>query len=193
MLVVDDGSADDTAQTAEEAGAQVLRQVPNQGKGAALKAGFRWALDRDYQAVVTLDADGQHDPAEIPKFLSLYAENQADLIIGQRDFSKMPPSRRLANWLGRLTLSWAMGTPVPDNQSGYRLITRRLMAAMLDSPEAGFEYEVEMVAVCVREGYRLAWVPIQTIYAGEASHIDPLHHIWHYLRMVLKIRRMRLS
>ncbi|HSN76998.1 MAG TPA: glycosyltransferase family 2 protein, partial [Anaerolineae bacterium] len=65
-LVVDDGSRDDTAGVAEAAGATVLRQAPNQGKGAALRAGLRWALDRRYDAVLTLDADGQHDPAEIP-------------------------------------------------------------------------------------------------------------------------------
>ena len=82
VLVVDDGSADDTTQAAELAGASVLRQVPNQGKGAALKAGFRWAIEHGYPAVLTLDADGQHDPAEIPIFLTAYHQQQADLVIG---------------------------------------------------------------------------------------------------------------
>lgn len=187
-LVVDDGSSDDTAGVAEGAGASVLRQVPNQGKGAALKAGFRWALEKGYSAALTLDADGQHDPAEIPKFLTAYGEQGADLVIGQRDFSHMPPARRLANWLGRISFSWAVGTAIPDNQSGYRLISRRLMEAMLDSRESGFEYEVEMITICLRRGYALAWVPIRTIYAGETSHIRPWQHVKNFLRILRKTR-----
>jgi glycosyltransferase involved in cell wall biosynthesis len=188
VLVVDDGSLDDTASLAERAGAQVLRQVPNQGKGAALKAGFRWAIEHGYAAVLTLDADGQHDPAEIPGFLAAYQAQQADLVIGQRDFSRMPPSRRLANTLGRWSFSWAVGASIPDNQSGYRLVGQRLMQALLESTEQGFEYEVEMIAICVRRGYKLAWVPIRTIYAGEASHIRPLQHIGNYMRILWKIK-----
>jgi glycosyltransferase involved in cell wall biosynthesis len=188
-LVVDDGSVDDTASLAEEAGAQVLRQVPNQGKGAALKAGFRRAIEEGYAAAVTLDADGQHDPAEIPAFLRAYLAQQADLVIGQRDFSRMPPARRLANTLGRWSFSWAVGADIPDNQSGYRLVSRRLMQTLLESTEQGFEYEVEMIAICVRRGYKLAWVPIRTIYTGEVSHIRPLQHIGNYLRILWKIRR----
>lgn len=189
VLVVDDGSRDDTASLAEAAGAQILRQVPNQGKGAALKAGFLWAIEHEYTAALTLDADGQHDPDEIPSFLSAYRAQQADLVIGQRDFSRMPPSRRLANTIGRWSFSWAVGASIPDNQSGYRLLSRRLMQALLDSTEQGFEYEVEMIAICVRRGYRLSWVPISTIYAGEASHIRPLQHILNYLRILWKVRR----
>lgn len=189
VLVVDDGSTDDTVASAENAGAEVLRQSPNQGKGVALRAGFHLALDQGYQAVLTLDADGQHDPQEIPKFLQSYQQNQADLIIGERDFSQIPPVRRLANTLGRLSFSWALGQRIPDNQSGYRLISRRLIEALLDSDEHGFEFEVEMIAICVRNGYALAWVPIQTIYSGESSHINPLQHIRNFTRMVLKTRQ----
>ena len=189
VLVVDDGSVDDTPSLAEGAGAQVLRQVPNQGKGAALKAGFRWAIEHGYAAVLTLDADGQHDPEEIPGFLTSYKAQQADLVIGQRDFSRMPPARRLANTLGRWSFSWAVGASTPDNQSGYRLVSRRLMQSLLESTEQGFEYEVEMIAICVRRGYKLAWVPIRTIYASEVSHIRPLQHIGNYLRILWKIRR----
>lgn len=197
VFVVDDGSTDETAVRVEQAGASVssehvlfgvLRQVPNQGKGAALKAGFRWAVERGCDAVLTLDGDGQHDPNEIPKFLSAYRELNADLVIGQRDFSQMPPVRRLANTLGRLSFSWAMGAAIPDNQSGYRLLSRRLVQAMLDSQESGFEYEVEMISLCVRGGFRLAWVPIRTIYAGEASHIRPYQHVRNFVRILRKTR-----
>jgi glycosyltransferase involved in cell wall biosynthesis len=188
VLVVDDGSSDNTASIAASTGASVLRQALNQGKGAALKAGFRWTLEQGYSAAITLDADGQHDPGEIPKFLTTYTEQGADLVIGQRDFSHMPPARRLANWLGRISYSWAVGTPIPDNQSGYRLISQRLMEAMLDSRESGFEYEVEMITICLQRGFVLAWVPIRTIYADETSHIRPWQHINNFLRILRKTR-----
>ena len=190
--MVDDGSKDETAGKAESAGAVVLRQVPNQGKGAALRAGFRWALERQKAAVVTLDADGQHDPAEIPSFLKAHAATKSDLIIGERDFSHMPFVRRLSNAIGRRVFSWAMGRPVPDNQSGYRLVSRRLMEALLESPEQGFEFEMEMIAVAVERGFTISGVPIRTIYAGEASHIRPIPHVIHFFRVALATRkRMR--
>lgn len=188
-LVVDDGSKDETAAVAEAAGATVLRQLPNQGKGAALRAGMRWALDQGYEAVLTLDADGQHDPAEIPAFLAAFQARRADLIIGARDFGQMPASRRVANMLGRWSFSWALGQPVQDNQSGYRLLSRRMIEAVLDSQEHGFEFEVEMIVICVQRGYTLDWVPIRTIYGDQGSHIDPLTHARNWVRIVRKTRQ----
>jgi glycosyltransferase involved in cell wall biosynthesis len=188
-LVVDDGSQDDTDGVAEAAGATVLRQVPNQGKGAALRAGLRWALAQGYDAVLTLDADGQHDPAEIPAFLARRAASQADLLIGSRDFGQMPLSRRAANTLGRWSFSWALGQPVQDNQSGYRLLSRRMAEAVLDSREQGFEFEVEMIVTCVQRGYTLDWVSIRTIYGDQGSHIDPWTHMRNWVRIVRQTRR----
>jgi glycosyltransferase involved in cell wall biosynthesis len=190
VVVVDDGSTDETANIAEAAGATVLKQIPNQGKGAALKRGFRWAMENGADAVLMLDADGQHDPAEIPKFLHAHATHNSDLIIGFRNFGEMPFPRRLANTVGRASISWAMGQKILDNQSGYRLVSRRLMQATLESDEAGFEFEVDMVVLCIRRGMRLDWVPIRTIYAGEKSHIKPWHHIKNFFRVVRKTRRL---
>ena len=194
VLVVDDGSRDDTAAQAEAAGAEVLRQIPNQGKGAALRAGFRRALDQGYEGVLTLDADGQHDPAEIPAFLQAFstvgAGDRPELIIGCRNFSQMPPVRRLSNTVGGAAFSWAVGRHIPDNQSGYRLLGRRLAEVMTGSHEAGFELEVEMIAVCIRRGWPLAWVPIATIYAGEPSHVKPIHHLRHFVRATRAARRL---
>ena len=118
VVVVDDGSTDDTAAQAEAAGATVLIQQPNAGKGAALRRGFRHALDQGCEAVVTLDADGQHDPAEIPLFLAAFEASRPELIVGRRDFSEMPPVRRLSNSLGGAVFSAAVGRNIPDNQSG---------------------------------------------------------------------------
>jgi glycosyltransferase involved in cell wall biosynthesis len=193
VLVVDDGSTDDTAANAQSAGAEVLLQKPNQGKGSALLTGFNYALQNDYDAVLTLDADGQHDPAEIPVFLEAFAANQADLIIGQRDFTKMPPVRRFSNTLGTLIFSWALGQHVNDNQSGYRLISRRLMEVMHEPQERGFEFEVEMILKCVLNDFKLAWVPIRTIYANEKSHISPLRHLIKFFQVSFRARRMRID
>ena len=189
VLVVDDGSSDGTAARAEEYQVNVLRQQPNQGKGAALRAGFNWALTEGFEAVVTLDADGQHDPAEIPKFLLAYEEGNPDLIIGARDFSQIPLVRRFANTIGRWSFSWALGEPVRDNQSGYRLLSRRMMEAVLGSHEQGFEFEVDMIVECVQRGYQLEWVPIRTIYAGEKSHINPIEHSANWVRIVWQTRQ----
>lgn len=189
VLVVDDGSTDETARRAEAAGATVVYQQPNQGKGKALRAGFRYALAREYQAVLTLDADGQHAPDEIPKFLAAYAAEDSDLIIGARRFQQMPIIRRLANSVGRAVFSWAMGKRIRDNQSGYRLISRRLMEAVLDSHQAGFEFEVEMIVICAERGFKLSWVPIRTIYAGEVSHIDPWRHTVNFFRIAWQARQ----
>jgi glycosyltransferase involved in cell wall biosynthesis len=189
VLVVDDGSTDRTAALAKGAGAFVLRQIPNQGKGAALRRGFRHAIDAGCCAVVTLDADGQHDPDEIPKFLAAFGANPAELIVGARDYAAMPLVRRWSNTVGRWAFSWALGRRIPDNQSGYRLVGRRLMQDLLESEESGFEFEVEMIATAVRNDYPIVWVPIRTIYAGEKSHIQPLKHIVNFFRVVWQIRR----
>jgi glycosyltransferase involved in cell wall biosynthesis len=190
VLVVDDGSSDVTAEVARAAGATVLQQRPNQGKGAALRAGFRYALDAGVEAVVTLDGDGQHDPAEIPKFLGPDADEPggAELVIGEREFGSMPFVRRLSNAAGTVLLSAALGRWIPDNQSGYRRIGRRLMAAMLGSRDDGFAFEVEMIAVCLREGWPMAWVPIRTIYGEERSHIRPLRHLTEFLAVTARAR-----
>ena len=190
VVVVDDGSTDDTAERAEAAGATVLRQRPNAGKGAAIRMGFRYALERGAVAVVTLDADGQHDPAEIPTFLAAFEAGRPELIIGRRDFGSMPPVRRLSNTLGGWVFSAAVGRRVADNQSGYRLIGRRLMSALLDSDEQGFEFEVEMIARCIALGLPMTDVPIRTIYAGEPSHIRPWAHFTSFLRVTRDARRI---
>ena len=82
-----------------------------------------------------------------------------------------------------------MGQPVQDNQSGYRLISRRLLDVLLTSNEQGFEFEVEMIVTCIQQGFKLDWVPIQTIYAGESSHIQPLNHTRNFLRVVWQTRQ----
>jgi glycosyltransferase involved in cell wall biosynthesis len=190
VIVVDDGSTDDTATAAAAAGAKVITQRPNAGKGAALRTGFSAALEQGAEAVVTLDGDGQHDPDEIPAFLEAFERSGCQLVIGRRDFGAMPIVRRAANTLGRMAISVAVGQDIPDNQSGYRLIGSTMLAELLDSREPGFEFEVEMIARCIALGLPIAWVPIRTIYAGEASHIRPWAHFTSFLRVARDARRI---
>ena len=189
VLVVDDGSTDETSVVAEAAGAEVVRQEPNQGKGAALRRGFAHALAAGVQAVLTLDADGQHDPACAPDFLAAWRGRRAPLIIGRRDFSQMPLSRRLANNLGTQTFSWAVGRHIDDNQSGYRLIALPLLPHLLESDEDGFEFEVEMITDAIRAGLAIDWVPIPTIYEDAGSLISPVSHVNNFLRVARAARR----
>ena len=188
VVVVDDGSSDGTAAAAALAGAAVIAHSVNRGKGVALRSGFTWALRHGFDLVFTLDADGQHDPDEMPRFIEAYAQTQADLIIGRRTYASMPLIRRWANQIGRWLLRLALGQDVPDNQSGYRLYSQRLLK-LLQAPEdvqspTRFSYEVDVIARAIGAGYSIAWVPIRTIYAGEQSHFHPLRDSLDFLRTV---------
>ena len=168
VLVVNDGSRDATAEIAARHGARVLSFSENRGKGHALLAGFD-AL-RDFDAVVSLDADGQHPPECLPDFVAA-AEAGADLVLGARARSpEMPPSRRFANAFSSGWSSWLAGQRVSDSQCGYRLYRR----AVLDRTPltAGrYEFETEIVVRAARLGFRLGEVTIPTVYGEEKSQI----------------------
>ena len=193
VLVVNDGSKDGTLAAARSTDARVVDQQPNQGKGAALQRGFREALALGVKAVITLDADGQHDPGEIPLFVERFHQTNADLIIGERDFSRMPLVRRVSNTVGRRAFSWAIGRNIRDNQSGYRLLSRRLLEVLLENPEKGFEFEMDMIVKTVKRNWLVAGVPIATIYGDEVSNIKPVDHVVHFFRMVRDTRRAMRS
>ncbi|HEY47669.1 MAG TPA: glycosyltransferase family 2 protein [Anaerolineae bacterium] len=184
VLVVDDGSQDRTPELAASVGAEVVRHEENKGKGQALITGFKWTLAQGFDAVVTLDADGQHDPAEIPIFISAYQNNAGELIIGRRDFRQMPFPNRYANPIGSWLLSLALKQRIYDNQCGYRCHTRKLLES-LDLKTTGFELEVEVVMQTVCLEMTIGWVPIRTIYGtGKISYFHPLHDTLGFLKMV---------
>jgi glycosyltransferase involved in cell wall biosynthesis len=190
-LVVDDGSTDSTPTVAADAGAIVLQHARNLGKGHALMTGFKWGLERGYSAVLSLDADGQHDPTEIPKFLSAFQANEGELIIGRRRFQEMPFPNRYANSIGSFLLSIALQEKILDNQCGYRLHSRKLLEA-LDLKSSGFELEVEVIIQAVCKGYKIGWVAIRTIYGtGKVSYFHPWHDSIGFMRMVLHAYRYR--
>jgi len=131
VLVVDDGSTDSTAEQARSAGAQVLVQSQNSGKGAALQAGMDYALAGGYDGAVALDADGQHDPRSIPNLIAPVVNGEADMAVGSRKAewsTRMPIIRRITNAFMSWLLSAVAGQPMEDTQSGYRLLHARRYA-----------------------------------------------------------------
>ena len=175
VLVVDDGSTDDTTAVARAAGADVHRIAANRGKGNALREAFAILFGRGFTAVVTVDADGQHLPEEIPHLLRAAAE--ADLVLGTRDhlFADMSAVRRTANRLSSHAISLAAGRHLSDVQTGFRLYTRDLIART-GFPESRFEAESAVVVRAVRLGLRVRTTPVRLAHAdGRASsHYRPL-------------------
>ena len=190
VLVVDDGSSDATAEAARGAGAELVAHPVNRGKGAALVTAFRTLFARGCDAVVTLDADGQHLPEEIPKLLEA-ARGGADLVLGTRDhlFAEMVAARRVANRLSSWAISWAAGQSLSDVQTGFRLYTRRLVEAT-GFPEARFDAESAVVVRASRRGFRIATVPVRLGFADgrTTSHYRPLVDSLRIARSVVRAR-----
>ena len=203
VLVVDDCSGDRTSERAVEAGARVVRHEDNCGKGAALATGLGWARDNGFDAVVTLDGDGQHDPAEIPKFLDA-ARRGADIAVGTRRFSarrsrlqgvrtrarEMPPVRKFINWGMTYILSFMAGQRLTDTQSGYRLI-RTDAWKRLGLSSSRFDAESEMLVRACRSKMRVCEVSIRTIYGDEKSSIRPVRDTLRWLRLIWRLFRTR--
>jgi glycosyltransferase involved in cell wall biosynthesis len=166
VIVVDDGSADDTAAIAERAGAHVIRHPVNRGKGEGLNTLFQAARALNAQALVVLDADGQHRPCEIEGVLAPIRHGDADMVVGSRMLfgnAGVPKARfqgqRVVTWLTNV----ASGTPITDSQSGFRAFSRTAIQALIFSG-GGFSVESEMQFLATRHGLRVQEVPISTVY-----------------------------
>ncbi|MCX5770181.1 MAG: glycosyltransferase family 2 protein [Candidatus Hydrogenedentes bacterium] len=179
VIIVDDGSTDGCLQNLE----LPVRLIPlphNQGKGAAMLLGFKAALeDPQIECAVVLDADGQHNPNEIPRLYQAFTTQKADLVIGARDFDQ--PHVPWASWFGNTMTSLLTGLllkrRLPDTQSGFRLHSRRLLQDIVSSLHGGrYETEMQILALAIKRAYSVISVPIQTIYeAGNpTSHFRKL-------------------
>ncbi len=178
IVVVDDGSTDGTSSTIAET---VLTHEQNLGKGAALRAGIGEAIRQHADIVVTLDADGQHRPEEIPRLIRPIADGQADLVLGARERSGvMPVSRRITNWLSATLATRIGGQRVRDAQTGFRAFSRRVAERV--SPAGNrYEYEANFLLDALRAGFRVASIDVPTIY-GAASHFRPWSDTWRMAR-----------
>ncbi len=171
VVVVDDGSTDKTAHVAEVAGAHVIRVPQNRGKGNALRMGFRYVLEKGFDAVVTLDGDLQHDPAEIPKFIACHERDGAGIVIGNRLKYKgrIPPIRYGPNKVGVVLFSWLTGQRIEDSQCGFRLYDRRVIqdVRILNN---GFEAEADILLRAGKRGYTIWFVPVKAIYFSKSRY-----------------------
>ncbi len=191
VVVVDDGSADATADEARAAGVAVLRHEVNQGKGAALATGFAYARAKGFAWVITLDADGQHDPADIPRFVEAYVRTGIPVLVGNRmgDTATMPRIRRWTNTYMSNLLSREMGQYVPDTQCGYRLY-RIDVLPFLESHSTRFAAESESLLNVAARGLTIGPVPISVIYLeGRESHIHPFRDTIRFFSMLSDYRR----
>ena len=175
VVVVDDGSTDDTAARARDAGAIVIRHEQNRGKGQAIRTGLEYVLKQDCSHVLFLDADLQHDPAEIPRLVACAEQSRGDFVIGEREFRKdaMPAARFYANVTGSAIISWFIGVDVADSQSGFRLIRADLLRR-LRLTGTGYEIETEMLLKLVRAGAAVERITVRRLqYERAHSKIRP--------------------
>jgi glycosyltransferase involved in cell wall biosynthesis len=188
VLAVDDGSTDATARAAREAGARVIDHPRNLGKGAALKSGFSYAVLHGYDAVITIDGDGQHDTAEIPRFVDALARTGADIVVGTRMHAvgEMPKVRVWTNRTTSAIVSRLAGREIPDSQSGYRILTTRVLREIAGSlVTSRYDAESEILIRAGRRGFAIASMPIASIYRGSVSHINPLVDTLRFVRLAL--------
>jgi glycosyltransferase involved in cell wall biosynthesis len=203
VVVVDDGSTDQTGQRAREAGAEVITHDQNRGKGEAIKTGLTHllavaspasdGLARQISWVSLLDSDGQHLPEEIDRFLAAAAvATQPTFLIGTRmnDLREMPLVRRVVNRYMSNQISRLCAQEIPDTQCGFRMVNRQLVPALLGGGNR-FEYETEVLIIASRNGYRIESVPISTVYSDEVSKIHPLRDAIRFFNLMWRYRKPR--
>jgi glycosyltransferase involved in cell wall biosynthesis len=186
VLVVNDGSKDNTLREVKKTKAVILSHKTNKGKGEALKTGFRYIKNKPYDIIVLLDADGQHDPADIPKLLK-ELDKGYDIVIGTRRKrgTKMPLIRRFTNFTTSLIISSIVGQKIKDSQSGFRVLRSKVIRAV-DLVSKKYEVESELLVKASRKNYKIGSAPIKTIYGKEVSAISPLKDTYRFVRLIFR-------
>lgn len=192
VFVVDDGSTDHTSSEGERAGAVVLRHDRNKGKGAALQAGFHRAIEEACEVVITMDADGQHSPDDLSKFLDAYRRTGIPVLLGNRmtHMEAMPFIRRWTNRVMSVLISRVMKQYVPDTQCGFRLF-RSDVLPFLNAESHRFAAESEMLLHLADRGFRIDSVRISVIYRDEQSKIRPIRDTLRFFKMLYHYRHKR--
>jgi glycosyltransferase involved in cell wall biosynthesis len=188
-IVVDDGSLDETKKIASASGAHLLEHPFNRGKGAALRTGFKYILEKDYEIVITLDADGQHDPLEIPSLLKIFRNVNPDILIVSRaaEFGKMTFLRRFWNRLGVKAVARLCHADITDSQSGFRLVRTDVLRE-IDLFASRFETELELLIKACKKGFSVLSVPINTqeVDGTGSSHFRPVVDTWSVCKLFLR-------
>jgi len=195
ILVIDDGSSDQTAHRAHEAGAEVLIHDQNRGKGEAIKTGLGHWSAREVTWAILLDSDGQHLPEEIDRFIAAAASaTEPTFFIGNRmnDTARMPFVRRVVNRYMSSEISRVCGQRIPDTQCGFRMLHRQLIPELLGGAHR-FEYETEVLIIASRDGYRIESVPITTVYTDQVSKIHPVRDTIRFFKLMWRYRNTSRS
>ncbi|HEY4255825.1 MAG TPA: glycosyltransferase family 2 protein [Candidatus Udaeobacter sp.] len=190
VLVIDDGSSDQTAHCAREAGAEVIVHGENRGKGEAIKTGLGHWLDREVTWAILLDSDGQHLPEEIDRFIAAAASaTRPTFFIGNRmnNVADMPFIRRVVNRYMSRRISRICAQEIPDTQCGFRMLDRQLIPELLGGGHR-FDYETEVLIIASRKGYQIESVPITTVYTDQVSKIHPLRDAIGFFKMMWRYR-----
>lgn len=187
VLVVDDGSTDDTAEVAAAAGARVIRHSVNQGKGAGLRTGFNYALQQGYQAVLTMDGDGQHRPEDIPSLLNRFRKSGAGIVVGcrSRNLGNMPLERFVTNWFTSTLVSLLARQRVQDSQCGFRIMKTKIIPS-LSFATSHFDTESEVLVDASRAGFKISEAPICTVYGDEKSKQHPVRDTIRFFRFFFR-------
>lgn len=185
ILVIDDGSEDNTEKIARENGAVVLKNEFNRGKGSSLIRGFDYAIQEKFDAVITMDGDGQHVPEDIPYFIRLAQYSDCSIFIGNRMHrtKNMPLSRMLTNKFMSWVLSVMAKQKIPDTQCGFRLIKRDALKK-INLTTSNFDTESEMLLRGSRLGFKIESVPVKTVYRNEKSKINPVTDTFRFIKLI---------
>ncbi|MCK9151582.1 glycosyltransferase family 2 protein [Methanobacterium alcaliphilum] len=188
VLVVDDGSIDQTSNLASLSGADIIKHSKNRGKGAAIKTGIKKALNDDYDVMVFIDGDGQHDPDSIPSLAQ--SIGRYDFIIGSRfkedDFRNMPIQRRFSNKLTTKLISYVTGYHITDSQSGFRAISSNCAEIFLHIKYDDYVYESEALYQASKNSLLIKEEPISCNYQDEKSYIG-LMDVLKYLKFIIRL------
>lgn len=187
VVIVDDGSSDDTANIAQASGAKVLRNHVNSGKGVSLIKGYNFAVASGFDAVITMDGDGQHSCDDIITFIRKAEASQSAVIVGNRmsAIKEMPFLRVITNRFMSWLISLIAKQYIPDTQCGFRLIKKEALSR-LNLISSKFEIESEVLIKAARLGFKIDSVPIKTIYSGQKSQINPITDTFRFLRFIIQ-------
>jgi glycosyltransferase involved in cell wall biosynthesis len=187
VVVIDDGSGDNTAELAKDSGAKVLRNLTNMGKGASLIKGYNFAVSQGFDAVISMDGDGQHSCDDLAAFLRKAADSESALIIGNRmsTTAGMPALRIITNRFMSYLISLIVKQHIPDTQCGFRLVKRELLEKLSFSTSK-YETESEILIKTARLGFKIESLPIKTIYSGQKSQINPCVDTLRFFRFIIR-------
>lgn len=186
VIIIDDGSTDDTAKIAEASGVKVLRNESNVGKGASLIKGYNFAVARGFDAVISMDGDGQHSCEDLAVFMRKAEASSCGVIVGNRMTAtkQMPWPRLITNRFMSHLISKITGQYIPDTQCGFRLIKKDLLQK-INLSTFKYETESEILIQAARLGFKIESVPVRTIYSGQKSRINPFLDTLRFLRFII--------